>query len=224
MRSEPKRRIEAKSGISRKSTLLLLACLAAFAAQANTIFAEKQPPAATPDASGKICLDDVCFDREVVSGGRRIPVRGIGHATFFTFHLYTAALYADARHDTVAEILDASPKRLVIEYRHGFKKDDIVKYSVMQLKANPGVNFDAIRGRFEELCAQLQDVKKGDRYEIVYKPEKGTELLFNGTSKIVIPGRDFAKAYFGIWLSEYPISAGLRRHLLRDIRRETQAD
>jgi hypothetical protein len=210
--------------VSAKNSALLLACLTAIAAHAHPLFAEKQPGGAAPDGNGKICLDDVCFDREIVSGDRRLPVRGIGHATFFTFHLYTAALYVDTRHETAAEILESSPKRLVIEYRHGFKKGDIVKYSVTQLKANPAVNLDAIRERFEKLCAHLQDVRKGDRYEIVYKPETGTELLFNGKSKVVIPGKDFAKAYFGIWLSEYPISVGLRRHLLREIRDEKRAD
>jgi len=223
MRNEPKK--SPVSGIvSPRNSMLLLACLTAITAHTHPLFAEKQKGAAAQDNNGKICLDDICFDREIISGGRRLPVRGVGHATFFTYHLYTAALYADPQHETVAEVLESSPKRLVIEYRHGFKKDDIVKYSMAQLKANPAVNLDAIRSRFEKLSAHMQDVRKGDRYEIVYKPETGTELLFNGKSKVVIPGRDFAKAYFGIWLSEYPISAGLRRHLLRDIRDEKRVD
>ncbi len=218
MRSEPKDRPASGIVCAKNSTLFLLACMTTITVHSHPIFAEKQPGDAAQEVNGRICLDDICFDREIISGGRRLPLRGVGHATFFTFHLYTAALYTDPQHETVADILESSPKRLVIEYRHGFKKDDIVKYSIAQLKANPAVNLDAIRRRFEKLCAHLQDVRKGDRYEIVYKPETGTELLFNGKSKVVIPGRDFAKAYFGIWLSEYPISAGLRRHLLRDIR------
>jgi hypothetical protein len=47
-----------------------------------------------------------------------------------------------------------------------------------------------------------EDVRKGDRYSLTYIPGRGTELKFNGETRGVVPGADFANIYFSIWLGQ----------------------
>lgn len=48
----------------------------------------------------------------------------------------------------------------------------------------------------------------------LYMPlEVATELSKNGRSLTVIPGADFASAYFGLWLGDQPIDIRLRDDL-----------
>jgi hypothetical protein len=51
-------------------------------------------------------------------------------------------------------------------------------------------------------------VKEGDRYAITYDPSTGTMTLFLNELEpglVTIQNRSFAKAYFGIWLSEHSV-------------------
>ena len=51
-------------------------------------------------------------------------------------------------------------------------------------------------------------------YDFVYVPEKGTFILKNGKVKGTVPGLAFKQAFFGIWLSDQPVDAGLRSAML----------
>ena len=59
-----------------------------------------------------------------------------------------------------------------------------------------------------------EEVKEGDVYELWYVPGEGVKSYKNGKLKSTIPGLDFKKALFGIWLSEDPVDADLKTGLL----------
>ncbi len=59
-------------------------------------------------------------------------------------------------------------------------------------------------------------MKPGDRYSLTYLPGEGTELAKNGVPLALVPGEDFARAYFGIWLGEDPLDRDLRDQLLKE--------
>ena len=56
--------------------------------------------------------------------------------------------------------------------------------------------------------------KKGDRYEVTYIPGEGTSFVFNGQKQKTIKGRDFAAAFFSIWIGKKPIDKRLRKQML----------
>ncbi|KAF0096176.1 MAG: hypothetical protein E1N59_143 [Puniceicoccaceae bacterium 5H] len=74
------------------------------------------------------------------------------------------------------------------------------------------------RRRLQDQLAQfhtsLQPVQPGDRYALLYQPAHGTTLLHNGQIYITIPGRDFARHYFSIYLGTHPINEDFRDALL----------
>ena len=80
-------------------------------------------------------------------------------------------------------------------------------------------NFDArslapLRDRIDRMNAAYRDVEPGDRYALTYVPGQGTELALNGKPLVRIPGADFAKAYFAIWLGPDPADEKFKRQLL----------
>ena len=70
--------------------------------------------------------------------------------------------------------------------------------------------------QIETLHQSYQDVKPGDRYALTYIPGEGTELAKNGVRLALVPGEEFAEAYFRIWLGESPLDRDLRDQLLEE--------
>jgi hypothetical protein len=60
-----------------------------------------------------------------------------------------------------------------------------------------------------------EEIKKGDVYDLVYEPGKGTLIYKNGKLSATIPGADFKKALFGIWLCDKPAQESLKAAMLR---------
>lgn len=66
----------------------------------------------------------------------------------------------------------------------------------------------------EELLAK-EDTKKGDAFDLIYNSEdESTWVLKNDKLEGKIPGFDFKKAFFGIWLSDNPVDSDLKTDLL----------
>ena len=60
------------------------------------------------------------------------------------------------------------------------------------------------------------EVRAGDFYEFTYLPDSGIHVLKNSKYIDTIPGIDFKKAFFGIFLSSNPIQKSLKKAMLGD--------
>jgi len=162
----------------------------------------------------EVCDKGGCFAPEKVIGTTSVPLHGIGKATFFIFDVYTAALYFDFEGSVAAPKLFAEePIALEIFYHRDLGRDIIINSAQDVLKKNPTFNLTKLKPRIDQISQAYEDVKAGDRYELVYHPKTGTSLLHNGELKVTIPGEDFAFAYFGIWISDWPLSQTLKKQL-----------
>jgi len=130
------------------------------------------------------------------------------------FKGYVAGLYLDAG-VAAEEALADVPKRLELSYFWAIKGSDFGKAGDEILARNVDPDTLArLRPRLEQMNALYETVKPGDRYALTYVPGIGTELALNGRSKGIIPGADFAAAYFRIWLGDQSIDTALRDQLL----------
>jgi hypothetical protein len=76
-------------------------------------------------------------------------------------------------------------------------------------------NTGPILNEIEQLSSSFNsDVSSGDFYEFIYIPELGTHVLKNSELVEIIPGFDFKKAFFGIFLSNNPIQKNLKKAML----------
>ena len=165
------------------------------------------------------CLEKTCFEKSAVISGETIPLRGVGLYEFVKLNLFTVAFYVPEYAVNMDQILGDVPKRLVIHYNRKFRKGDIISAAERNLEKNPEVNLKNIRPRLDAMYSIFDDVKENDRYELVYQPQSGTCLYFNGRYKGAVSGEDFAKAFFGIWVSEYPLSEDLKEKLVNSHKR-----
>lgn len=160
------------------------------------------------------CVGRVCFDPAKTVGGEQIPLRGAGLLRYWGFRVYTVAFYVEQDATDLKDILENRRKALVIRYHRDIKSSDIVKSSDQLIRGNSKVDYEAVRDRLKLLYESYRSVRDGDEYRVVYEPEVGTTIYFNGEEEITIEGADFAAAFFGIWISDWPVSYDLQEKLL----------
>ncbi len=160
-------------------------------------------------------IEGVEFAQTARVAGAELPLRGLGLLRYrVLFKAYVGALYLPAG-IPLARVLDDVPKRLELHY---FWKIDGADFGpaaeqLLERQLAPA-ELAPLRARIAELHARYRDVSPGDRYALSYAPGSGTTLALNGAAIAAIPGADFARAYFGIWLASDPLDGAFRDQLL----------
>lgn len=166
------------------------------------------------------CFEEFCFPSRIRIGDTTVPLRNIARKEYLFFDLYIAALYTLPEVKTPNDVLADTPKRLVLRYLRNFEKKDVVHAADTILSQNPRVNMKVLGERLARInLAYDRGIHEGDVFELEYAPTIGTVLRVNGQDTALIPGQDFQSAYFGIWLSEFPLDADLRDSLLRNMQK-----
>ncbi len=170
-------------------------------------------PAATRSAE----IEGVEFEEQVTAGDRVLALPSVGLLRYrILFKGYVAALYLEEGIPP-EEVLEDVPKRLELEYFWSIAGDKFGPVAEEAMERNLDArSLERLRSRVETLHQKYQDVEPGDRYSLTYLPGEGTELAKNGVPLALVPGEDFARAYFGIWLGEDPLDRDLRDQLLKE--------
>jgi hypothetical protein len=171
--------------------------------------------ALTAQPSAAMELEGVQFADQYRAGDVTMQLSCVGLLRYKLFiKAYVAALYVG---DGAAgeDVLGDVPKRLELSYFWSIKGSDFRRAGDQILAQNVDAQtFAALRSRIDRINALYRDVRPGDRYSLTYIPGMGTELALNDRRLGVIPGSDFAAAYFRIWLGGHPIDTRLRDQLL----------
>jgi hypothetical protein len=157
----------------------------------------------------------VSFPETISAGSSRLQLFGLGLLRYrVLFRGYVGGLYLPAG-ATAATALADVPKALELYYFWDLEKD-LFGEAAEELLANahPPQRIAQLRERLDRLHPLYRDVEAGDRYRLTYAPGIGTTLAHNGEPLGTIPGADFARDYFGIWLGAKPIDESFRDQLL----------
>ena len=167
-----------------------------------------------PAARASVDVGGARFLARIESPTQPLVLKGSGVLRWRALiRAYAAALYMPPGVATESA-LDDVPKRLEIEYFWSIDAPDFGRAADQLLVEQLGIQGVApLRARLDALHARYESVEPGDRYALTYWPGVGTELSKNGRSLTVIPGSDFASAYFGLWLGDQPIDIRLRDDL-----------
>jgi|LakMenEpi03Aug12_release.lakeMendotaPanAssembly.Ray.scaffolds.fasta_scaffold720820_2 hypothetical protein len=167
------------------------------------------------ELASPVCRDEFCFATEADVVGVPLTLRGVSTFRYWGFRVYTGALYMPATETSAAAVLGETPKKLVLRYHRGVSIDQFVEKSEEVLEAHPQYSPEKIRPFLSRMNSLYEPVKKGDAYAITYDPTPGTlSLFFNDRLLGQIHDRDFARAYFGIWVSDYSVSKRFTDELL----------
>jgi len=145
-----------------------------------------------------------------------LVLNGVGLRKKFIIKVYASALYLKEKETNEETILNADEPmiiRMVMLYE-GVSPEKLRKTWIEGFEANTE-DISPLQERIDTLTSWFTtETKKGDTYELLYVPEKGTRLSINNSVKGIIEGLDFKKALFSIWLGEEPADNKLKEHLL----------
>lgn len=159
------------------------------------------------------CEGESCFPETVSVLGDTLKKVSTARYRYYGFLVFDSALYASDAQVITRDFLGKDSCALRLCYHRTLKADDFRRSATETLALNPGTPFKTLQSRIDLLHAKYREVGEGDCYQIAFKSGVGTELAFNGSPEIVIPGDDFARYYLGIWLSPFSFSESLAKKL-----------
>lgn len=150
--------------------------------------------------------------------GKQLVLNGAGTRTKFIISVYNAGLYLPKKSNDAAQIIAADePMAMRIKIVSGFASAAKMKNAIKEgFHKSTGGNTAPIQPQIDQLLksAFSGEVNKGDTFDLVYIPGTGTLVLKNNKTLTTIKGLPFKQALFGIWLSDNPVQASLKKRLL----------
>jgi len=176
------------------------------------------PAAAAVDVSG------YKFEDTNKVAGKELTLNGAGMRTKFVIKVYAAGLYLPEKSKALAEILKQDgPRRITLQMARDVSSEDFGKAFMDGLNDNVDKvekqKIVAQIGKFGEMFAGVDGLKKGDVLHIDWIPGSGTVCELNGKKLIEnVPDINFYNALLRIWLGDKPVDRSLKPALLGDAR------
>ena len=149
--------------------------------------------------------------------GSTLMLNGTGTRVVFFMKVYEGSLYLKNKNSDADEIINSNkPMALRIDVTSEMVTADAMKKALSEgLEKSTNKNTGHILDEIEQLSSTFNSaVASGDFYEFIFIPEIGTHVLKNNELVELIPGFDFKKAFFGIFLSNNPIQKNLKKAML----------
>lgn len=177
-------------------------------------------------------MGGVTLPDSMKGGDTTILLNGAGIRRKFGLKVYSVGLYLKAKNSNSSAVLNADePMALQCKFRMSIppgKVDEVFYGSFAESMKIPKAGSYGAKTTFGSISKEVvtfmgyvdkREVTKKDTWIFTYVPGKGTEIKINDGTKDnlmgVIPGLEFKKALFGIWVAEHaPVGNSLRDELL----------
>jgi hypothetical protein len=161
-------------------------------------------------------LSGVTFPDQLAFEGKTLVLNGLGlRKAYGIAKVYVAGLYLEKKSASADEILATDAlRRIELRFVRNVGRDDIVKAWTEGFEKNAGGSLPSLKDRLESLNRAMPELREGDLLAFSSIPERGTVVEVNGKASATIPGADFAKVLFSIWLGPNPPNTALREGLL----------
>lgn len=174
------------------------------------------PAAAAVDVNG------IKFEDVNKVGGKDLKLNGAGMRTKLVIKVYAAGLYLPEKSRNVADILKMDgPRRVTLVMARDISSEDLGKAFMDGINENldkaEKAKIVGQIGKFGEMFASVDQIRKGDVLHMDWIPGTGTVCELNG-KRIGEPAADinFYNAVLRIWLGEKPADRSLKPALLGD--------
>mgnify|MGYP000944250911 CR=1 FL=1 len=193
----------------KRRTFSQALAIGALACAAPTVFAQtaEAPATATAPVMGP---DDMRAELNDLLPGYRLI--GKQRLTYWGFQVYDARLWAlpGFKKDSIA----SQPFALELAYLRDFDAIDVAERSITEMRRSATISEAQAKTWIAEMVRVYPDFKKGDRVTGINRPGVGAAYLVNGKSTGEIRDVEFARLFFGIWLSPKTSEPKLRSALL----------
>jgi Chalcone isomerase-like len=184
-----------KIASSRNIAILYIAINALFYC-ANSVFASTNESAKPSEVASMVNARSV--------GAARLTVWG--------FQVYDVRLWAPPNFS--ADAYERSSFALDITYLRNFDGGVIADRSLKEMRGIGSMTEQQAQQWLAQMRKVFPSITKGDRLVGVYQPGEGASFSFNGKAVGDIRDPEFARLFFGIWLSPQTSAPQLRRELL----------
>ena len=133
-------------------------------------------------------------------------LQGTGRLNWWGLHIYDVSFYR-------AGALSSPDFAIDIRYQKSFSGASIANRSADEMK-KMGVPDSQATLWCKELSTILPNIESGQTLTALYTPKQGTIFYHDGKRIAQIPGTEFSKAFFGIWLDPKTSIPKLRNELL----------
>ncbi len=140
---------------------------------------------------------------------------GKGRLAVWGLQVYDAKLWALPGFKP--DDLPAQPFALELAYLRDFRSKDIAERSITEMRRSAAIVDAQAKTWITELQRLIPDIKKGDRVMGVHLPGNGAKFLVNGKPSGDIRDAEFARLFFGIWLSPKTSEPKVRAALLAGV-------
>ena len=130
------------------------------------------------------------------------------------FQVYDARLWVTAGFKP--EQFASQPFALELAYLRDFSRVEIAERSVAEMRRSANFSDEQAKTWTAALVRLMPDVKKGDRITGINRTGEGALFLVNGKPGGEIRDAEFARLFFGIWLSPKTSEPQMRSALLAD--------
>lgn len=146
-------------------------------------------------------------------------LNGTGKRDVFDKKLYVAGLYLQAPETDWQEVVEAdAPMAIQLHVTDAMvaSSDMVINAINSGFRSNmPRGDISPIKDKAEAFKACFSDfVYNDDKFLIEYIPDVGTTVYKNGEKKDTIPGYEFKKAAFSIWIGKKPAQKSMRAGML----------
>ena len=140
---------------------------------------------------------------------------GQAKLTFWGFEVYQASLWVAPGFAAGAYADHGFALELV--YLRDFSGADIAKRSLAEMARQGPLSTDQATRWGDQMRALFPNVKASDRLTGIHFSGVGARFVFNGQPLGSIPDAEFARRFFGIWLSPRTSEPKLRLALLQQV-------
>ena len=165
-------------------------------------------------------VSGVKLEDTAMVGGQKLVLNGAGMRKKFVINVYVAALYLQTKKNTTADVLaQTTPKRVTLVLQREVSSDEFGQLFITSMNKNSTKEEKAKvisqTGKFGEMFASLDKVKKGDVITLDWIPGQGTVSTVNGkVTGETLPDLAFYNAVLRIWLGDNPAQDDLKDDLL----------
>lgn len=187
-------------GRAASLSLVLAACLAAAPARADVEVAGVQVP------------------EQLSEGGHALVLNGAGLRTKFIVKVYVAALYASAKSQDAAALINSNePRRMRLQLLRDVDSKSLDAALQDGLRDNTHKQelaaLQAHADRLSSLMAEIGSAREGDVIDLDFDA-RGVTITDNGKQRGRIDDPAFARALLRVWLGDNPAQSSLKKALL----------
>jgi hypothetical protein len=168
-------------------------------------------------AAAAVEIGGVTLPDTLVVGSEQLVLNGAGLRKKFFIKVYAAGLYLRERtNDAQAIIAGDAPMAVRMEFLYdGVSPEKLIAAWNEGFAHATGGDLSSIEHQVRRFDALFTETAhKGDVYQLLYTPGEGVRVEVNGRTAGTIPGVDFKRALFAIWLGDKPADRSLKEGML----------